>query len=92
MTKLLKTIFSPILNVFEKGDSEFSYKPSHRKILIALGLLFWLLSGVSAYFSMITGELGAVIPIVVFFGVGFVSIVVASLGSDRAVAKIWKSK
>lgn len=37
-------------------------------------------------------EGGGIIPTVVFLGVGLVCEIVGLLGSDRAVAKIWKAK
>ena len=82
-------IFSPILRVFEKGQEPFTYIPSHRKILVAVGTLFTFLSAVSVYFAVITNELGALIPILVFFIAGLVCLVVGFLGNERAVAKIW---
>jgi len=36
----LRKLFSPILNLFESGQSEYVYKKSHRVILIVMGLLF----------------------------------------------------
>lgn len=85
-------IFSPILGAFEGGEEPFVYKKSHRTILVVLGTLFLLLSlalvGIGIIFSM--G--GALIPSAVFFAVAVASLVVGTLGSDRAVAKIWGSK
>ncbi len=92
MNHFLKTVFSPILSVFEKGDDSYSYKASHRKILMVIGILFLFLSSVSLYSSLVSSQLGAVIPVVVFSAAGIVCLVVGGLGSDRAVAKIWKSK
>ena len=89
MKAQLKTILSPILNVFEAGDGEYRYKGSHRTILIAVGALFLLLSFVSLTAALYTEQLGAWLPFIVFFCAGSVCEIVGFLGSDRAVAKIW---
>ncbi|REG86596.1 hypothetical protein [Marinomonas pollencensis] len=81
-----------VLAPFEKGEGAYVYKGSHRKILIVIGLLFCALSLASLSLSVKFSELGGVIPIVVFLGVGLVCGIVGFLGSERAVATIWKSK
>jgi len=92
MAKILRKIFQPILRIFESGDGEYRYEKSHRKILIAMGVLFLTLSTVSAVLAISSSEMGGLIPFLVFFVVGFVCEVVGLLGSNRAVAKIWGSK
>ena len=88
--KLLRTLFSPILNIFESGDEPFSYKPSHRKILVFMGCLF---SGLATLvFTFLPGDdPGYLIPVAVFGGGGLVSLLIGLIGTDRAVAKIWGS-
>ena len=92
MRDILRKIFSPILVPFESGDDPVIYKASHRTILIAVGALFLLLSGVSTVSSIVTQQLGGIFPAVIFFGAGLVAEVVGLLGNDRAVAKIWGSR
>lgn len=92
MKETLRRIFWPILKVFESGEGEFSYAPSHRKILFAVGGLFLLLAFGSAYVSVEAATYGGLIPGTVFFSIGFVCSLVASLGSDRAVAKMWRNR
>lgn len=92
MKDTLRAIFSPILNVFESGEEAFSYEPSHRTILLAMSSLFVLLAGLVVLFAHGSESLGYLIPVVVFGCVGFVGFVVAGLGTDRAVAKIWGNK
>lgn len=91
MKKLLRTIFSPILNMFESGDESYNYKPSHRTILIIVGILFSGLAGL--VYGQVRG-LGStyLLPVVVFGGVAFVSLIIGLLGTDRAVAKVWNSR
>ena len=86
--RLQKTL-SPILNIFESGDGEFNYKSSHRAILVAVGALFLLLSLASLIAAFYTAQLGGLVSFIVFFALGAVCEIVAILGSDRAVAKIW---
>lgn len=88
--KSSKSIFRFILDPLEKGDSPYAYKPSHRKILIAVGVLFALLCAVLLYFAGSSeGAAGYLIPLLVFGTVSAVTLIVGFLGSDRAVARIW---
>ena len=90
--KTLRALFAPLLNVFEQGDEPFAYKSSHRTITIAVGSLFLMLSVALLIVGMTVGETAVAIPGVVFFAVAVVAYVVAFLGSDRAVAKLWGSR
>ena len=84
-----RKLFWPILTFFEKGGSAEGYRPSHRKILFAVGFLFFVLSMASLFFILHTGTFGALFPVIVFFVISVVCAVVAVLGSDSAVARIW---
>ena len=90
MKAVLKNICSPILKPFESGQGEFNYKPSHRKVLVVLGVLCLVIAAASIYFALLTGQLAGVIPVVLFGATGLVCEVVGLLGSDRAVARMWK--
>lgn len=85
-------VFWPILYFFEKGAGPGhapGYRPSHRKILFAVGFLFFVLSMTALFFVLFTGTLGGLFPVVVFFVISLVCAVVSALGSDHAVARIW---
>ena len=88
----LKKTFSPVLNLFEAGDGEYKYKGTYRTILIAVGVLFLLLSLVSLVAAFYTAQVGAWLPFIVFFVAGSVCEIVGFLGSDRAVSKIWGNR
>lgn len=92
MKNWLRKLFWFILRFFESGDESYEYKPLNRKILIIVGLLFSVLALITIYVSIGNDGYGFLIPVVVFLGVGLVSIIVGFLGSDRAVAKIWGSR
>ncbi len=92
MKDLLRKLFSPVLNPLEAGNADYDYRPSHRKILIAMGALFIFLSVIALIATVYAGQWGGVLPVAVFLLVGLLCEVVAFLGSDRAVAKLWKSK
>lgn len=85
-------IFWPILKFFETDEEPANYKKSHRVALNIVGTLFIFLSLGSAGAAYFSGELGSLIPVVVFFCVGLVTVVVGSLGSNGAVSKIWGTK
>lgn len=89
MKTLLRQLFSFVLGYFESGQGQYSYKDSHRTILVVIGVLFILLSLASLAAAIATAQIGAVLPFLVFFGAGLVSVVVGGLGSDRAVATLW---
>jgi len=86
----IRSLCSPILNIFESGNEPFTYKPSHRKILIVFGVLFSGLASAVFWFSQGL-DLGYFIPVVVFGGVGLLSLLIGFVGTDRAVAKLWSS-
>ena len=92
MKAVLQKAFSPILNTFEKGNTDYEYRPSHRKILIAIGTLFSMLCGFIILLTQASEGFGFLIPVVVFGGVSLVTLVVGFLGTDEAVANIWNSK
>jgi len=92
MKNLLRKLFLPVLRIFESGEGEYIYKKSHRKILLFVGVLFLLLSAISAVSAINSSQIAGLIPFLVFFLVGAVCEVIGLLGSDRAVAKIWGSK
>ena len=92
MKNALQKLFSPILNIFENSKDEYVYKSSHRTILIAVGILFLILAGVGGFVAVAAGQPGGAFPAVVFAVIGFVCLVVGSLGSDKAVANIWKNR
>ena len=89
MKAIFIRLFGFILGPFEKGDGPYSYKASSRNILLIVGVLFGGLSGGSLYFSLQRGDASAFLPIIVFFVVALVCLVVGLLGSDRAVATLW---
>ena len=89
MKSILRSFFSPILNIFEKGDDAYAYKPLNRKILIFMGLIFAGLTVLVLKFTPEGVGIGALIPVVVFGLVALVTLVVGFLGNERAVSKIW---
>lgn len=92
MKDVLRKVFWPILVFFEKDGNAEGYRPSHRKILLVVGFLFLVLSGVSLFFSVFAETFSALLPIVLFFVISLVCFVVGLLGSDSAVARIWGNR
>lgn len=91
MKEQLRKLCSPVLKIFERGDEPYNYKPLNRKILIVMGLLFsGLATGV--FYVSPSGNYGFLLPVIVFYTVGIVCIIVGVLGNDRAVAKIWGNR
>jgi hypothetical protein len=92
MKKLLRQAFSPILENFESGTEEYSYKKSHRVILIVIGTIFAILSTAVSVMAAEAGSAGYYIPVVIFGLVSFVILTVGFLGNERAVSSIWGNK
>ena len=82
----------PLLRLFETETQPENYKASHRFALNFIGFVFLLLSFVSTLLGYSSGELGAIIPALIFFGAGLSAVIVGLLGSNGAVAKVWGSK
>lgn len=91
MKNLLRKLFSPILKPFESGSEPYGYKPANRAILAILGSLFTGLALAVTYFAP-GDDMSFLFPVIIFGGGGVLSLIIAFLGSDRAVSKIWGSK
>ncbi|HEY5734134.1 MAG TPA: hypothetical protein VIU36_05165 [Gammaproteobacteria bacterium] len=89
MKTKLQDLFSPVLGYFESGEGGYSYKQSHRTVLIVMGVLFLMLSFVSLAAAIVTAQVAAGLPFLIFFSAGAVCLIVGGLGSDRAVARLW---
>lgn len=92
MKQTLRKLFSPILKPLESGQVGPNYKTSHRSILMVVGVLFLTLSIISAGALVYTGQLGALIPVLVFLAIGGLSLVVGALGTDAAVSRMWGNR
>lgn len=92
MKKRLRQICSPLLDLLERGQEPYTYRASHRAISVAVGTLFLVLSLALVFVGVSLGQLGFVIPGTVFFFIALVAYIVAFLGSDRAVAKLWGNR
>lgn len=92
MKDTLRALFAPLLGLFESGDGPYSYKPSHRTILLAVGGLFLLLASLSLFAAIAAAQAFAFFPFLIFFAASLVCLVVGGLGSDRAVARIWGNR
>jgi len=94
MKQVLKKIFAPILNLVEKEEdgTHYEYSPSHRKILAVMGVLFIGVASVGLYFSLKIDQMAGLLPVVIFGTIGFLCLIVAGLGSNKAVAKLWRNR
>lgn len=88
MRSLFRSLFAFVLDRFESGSGSYAYKPSHRKVLIVIGLLFSAL-GLGVLLIGLGKGLASLFPALVFGGAGILALVIGALGNDRAVAKIW---
>jgi membrane protein required for beta-lactamase induction len=92
MKKQLQQLAAPILNPLENSEGDYQYSPSHRKVLKIMGFLFIMLGGVGLYFSLLANILAGLFPVILFTGIGLLCLVVGYLGSDKAVAKLWRNR
>lgn len=92
MKDVLTRLAWPLLKFFETDEGSEHYKPSHRVILSIVGSLFLVLAALSLAAGLFSGQISAAVPVVVFFAVGSLALMIAGLGSNAAVAKIWGVK
>lgn len=87
-----RKLCSPLLAPLETGDAPFHYAPKSRLILvimctlfltIAIGLAVLLPSGSDPFFML---------PVAVFGLIGLLGLLIAWLGTDRAVSRLWNSR
>ncbi len=91
MKNLFRQLFAWALKPLESGSEAYQYKPSHRTILGVMSAMFMALAALVLYL-MPDWQSGYWLPVLVFGGAGLLGLVVATLGEDRAVAKLWGSK
>jgi hypothetical protein len=87
-----RRLFWVVLRFFEQGDEPYNHKPLNRKILLAVGGLFAVLCGISAYMAVDRGGIEYGLPVLIFFVASAICLIVGLFGSDRAVAKIWGTR
>ena len=92
MKSFLRTLFSPLLNIFENSSEEYSYKPLNRKILLVISFLFGCLASVVLYLIPENAELAYYLPVIIFGSISSVGFIVGFVGNDRAVSKIWGNR
>lgn len=92
MINLLKKVFSPVLNIFEKNNDEFVYRSLNRKIVVFVSTVFSLLGFGLPVFMPVLIELGYWFVMIVFGSLAAVGFIVGLLGSDKAVAKLLGSR
>jgi len=92
MKNFLRKLCSPVLNIFEKDNDPYDYKPINRKILIFMSFIFSILGSLVIYFSPATSDKGFLIPAIVFLALALVGFIVGFLGNDRAICRIWGSR
>lgn len=92
MKNQLRALCKPLLNIFEKGEGAYVYKPMSRNILIVMGILFGGIAGLVITYIIRNEAFGYALPAIVFSGVAIVCLIVGTLGNERAVAKIWGNK
>lgn len=87
-----RRLFAPLLSPLEGGDQAYTYTPRARLILWVVGLLFLGLASALAIFMPKDIDIAVFIPICIFGLVGLFAIIVAWLGSERAIAKVWGNR
>ena len=88
MKDLIRKLFSPLLDPLEK-KGDYIYKRSHRVILLVVSALFFFLGSLSLFLAP---SIDYMFPSLVFGIAGMVGLVVAVVGKDVAVARLWGSR
>lgn len=92
MKDSLRQLAWPILRRFEEAEGEYPYEPMHRTILFIVGGLFAILALVSGYFALAAGLPAGLLATAIFIAGSGLCLLVGSLGSERAVARLWRSR
>lgn len=92
MKNSLKSLFSPLLNIFENNNDEFIIRSLNRKIVLFISSVFFLLAfGLPAYMPQLI-QMGYWFVMLIFGALSSVGLIVGLLGSDKAVAKLLGSR
>ncbi|SDS07981.1 hypothetical protein SAMN05216271_1105 [Halopseudomonas sabulinigri] len=89
---LARKVCAPLLNPLENSDAPYHYTPKSRGILVVMSVLFLSLAIGLAVFLPAGIERTFLIPVSVFGLIGLFGLLVAWLGSERAIARLWNSK
>lgn len=92
MKQLLRKLASPILTPLANATGDYEYSRSHRTILYIMGILFLAISAVGLYFALQINELAGLFPVILFAAIGLICLLVAWVGTDKEVAKIWRNR
>ena len=92
MLSLLRKLFSPLLNIFERNNDAFVVRSKNRAIVLFVGLVFGLLAFALPLYMPQLVRMGYWFVMIVFGLISFVGLVVGLLGSDKAVAKLLGSR
>ena len=84
----LRQLFHPILRFFENDSDEFNLTPTNRKVALFISATFVIIAILPPVIASGSPITGYIFPMIVFGGIGFIGLVVGSLGSDHAVAKL----
>jgi hypothetical protein len=92
MKNILKTLCSPVLNIFENNNEEFIYRKLNRKITFFISFVFFLLAFLVPLLMPHLFKLGYWFIMIVFGSLSITGLIVSLLGSDKAVAKLLGSR
>lgn len=92
MKNIARKIFSPILNIFEKNNEEYIYQRHSRKIVLFIGAVFIFLAAALPIIMPQVIQMGYWFVMLVFGLLGIVALIVGTLGSDKAIAKLLGSR
>lgn len=87
-----RQLFSPLLSPLEASRKPYAYTPKSRFVLWLMSLGFIALSVALATLLPEHTDQAVWIPVTVFGLLGLFGSLVAWLGSDKAVARVWASR
>ncbi len=90
--RVLTRICWPVLRLFENQSDEYLLRPMNRKIVLAIGVLMTSLAGAAFYVAWPDHIGSYFLPPIVFGSIGLTALIVGTLGSDHAVAKLIGSR
>lgn len=88
MKDSLRRLFYPILRFFENDSDEFNLTSTNRKVALFISTTFVIIALLLPVIASGSPFTSYIFPVIVFGSIGFIGLVVGSLGSDHAVAKL----
>lgn len=88
MKERLRKLMNPLLSRFENNSDDYQLTPTNRKVALFISGTFLILAIVIPFIVWPQPITSFIFPVIVFGSLGIVGLIVGTLGTDHAVAKL----